>query len=183
MITIISGTNRKHSECLTFAKKYEDILLEKTEEQTKLLSLEDIPHDWFHPQMYNAKHQSSNLASLQDEYVLPADKFVFVMPEYNGSIPGALKLFIDAVSIRENKKNFKGKIAALVGIASGRAGNLRGMDHLASVLNHMGMLVLPFQLPISQISQLMEEDQIADVDTLSVMNKQAEQLIAFELTK
>jgi NAD(P)H-dependent FMN reductase len=49
-------------------------------------------------------------------------------------VPGSLKLFIDACSVREYKQNFKGKKAALVGIASGRAGNLRGMDHLTGVM-------------------------------------------------
>ena len=94
MITVISGTNRKGSECLNFAKLYADLLQKHTEEKVKLLSLEQIPHDWFHEAMYS--EQSPSVAALQDEYVLPADKMVFVMPEYNGSYPGSVKLFIDA---------------------------------------------------------------------------------------
>ncbi len=179
MITVVSGTNRKNSECLNFARTYVNILERKTSEPIRLLALEDIPHDWFHSDMYEEAAQSPSLTALQDEYILAANKFVFVMPEYNGSFPGSLKLFIDALSIRKYKGNFSGKIAALVGIASGRAGNLRGMDHLASVLNHMGTIVLPFQLPISRIRKLIDQDEIVDRATLEVLEKQADQLLAF----
>lgn len=128
MITVISATNRKDSEAQDFAKFYVKTLSARTSEEVKLLALEEIPHDWFHPDMYAEKGQSPSLARLQDEYMLPAGKFVFVIPEYNGSFPGVLKLFLDACSVRKYHETFKGKKAALLGVASGRAGNLRGMD-------------------------------------------------------
>jgi chromate reductase, NAD(P)H dehydrogenase (quinone) len=178
MITVISGTNRKGSECLNFAKLYADLLQKHTEEEVKLLALEQIPHDWFHAAMYS--EQSPSVAALQDEYVLPADKMVFVMPEYNGSYPGSVKLFIDACSVREYSRNFQNKKAALVGIASGRAGNLRGMDHLTGVLNYLGMTVMPNKLPISSIFKLKNGNgEIADADTLKVMDAHARAFVGY----
>lgn len=172
MITVISGTNRQGSECLSFAKKYTALLKANTEEEVKLLALESIPHDWFHAAMY--AEQTPSLTALQDEYVLPADKMVFVIPEYNGSFPGAVKLFIDACSIRSYAQNFQGKKAALVGIASGRAGNLRGMEHLTGVLNYLGTTVMPDRLPISSISKLKnEQGEITDQDTIKTMEAHA----------
>lgn len=178
MITVISGTNRKDSECLKFAALYCAMLQENTGEEVKLLALENIPHDWFHPDMYT--RQSASLAAIQDEYVLPATKFAFVIPEYNGGFPGAVKLFIDACTVRKYKANFQGKKAALLGIATGRAGNIRGMEHLTGVLNFLGTTVMPDKLPISQISGLKDgAGEVIDEETLGVMREHALEFLAF----
>lgn len=180
MITVVSGTNRKGSECLRFAQKYTDLLQELSDEPVQLLALEDIPHDWFFAEMYEKGKQAPSLAQLQDQYILGADKFVYVISEYNGGFPGSLKVFLDACSVRELKASFKGKKAALVGIATGRAGNLRGMDHLTGVLHHLGTIVLPNKLPISRIYELMDkEGNITDSGTIEVMRKQAKEILAF----
>jgi chromate reductase, NAD(P)H dehydrogenase (quinone) len=180
MITVISGTNRKSSEALHFAKHYFNLLAAKSNEPVKLLALENIPHDWFHPDMYEKGQQTPSLTALQDEYMLPANKFVYVIPEYNGGFPGALKLFLDGCSIREYKPTFAGKKAALVGVATGRAGNLRGIDHLTGILHHVGTLVLPQILPISSIEKLMDDDgNITDPGTLKAIEKQVDAFLAF----
>lgn len=171
MITVISGTNRKASESLMFARQFVDFLRKYGQEEVRLLSLESIPHDWFHADMYEKGGQSGSLAALQDKYVTEADKFLIVSPEYNGSIPGSLKLFLDACSVRNYATNFRNKKAALVGVATGRAGNLRGIDHLTSILHHMGAVIMPAQLPISRISDLAEEGTIIDEATLSIMEQ------------
>ena len=51
MISIISGTNRKNSEALRFSKLIEGIYLDKGAE-VQLLALEEIPHEYFFPEMY-----------------------------------------------------------------------------------------------------------------------------------
>ena len=181
MITVVSGTNRKGSRCKVFAQQYFEFLREALgEEEVKFLALEDIPQEWLSADMYAPEGQHPELTVIQDEYVLPARGFVFVSPEYNGSYPGVLKLFIDACSIREYAKNFKGKKAALLGVASGRAGNLRGMSHLAGVLHYLGTTTMPDQLPISQISNLLDENNhIVDEDTLDVMRTHAQAFSRF----
>ncbi|MFN7116976.1 MAG: NADPH-dependent FMN reductase [Saprospiraceae bacterium] len=180
MITVISGTDRRESESLNFAKKYVELIQSKTDDPVKLLALEDIPHDWWHVDMYETDGQTPSLAHLQDEYILPASKFIFVSPEYNGSFPGVLKLFLDACSVRAYKASFKHKKAALVGIATGRAGNLRGMDHLTGILNHLGIIVLPNKVPISKIDQLYDSDgNIVDAPTLRTIEKHVEEFLAF----
>lgn len=180
MISIIAGTNRRNNEALQFARHYKQVIESKTAEPVTLLNLESIPHDWFHPGMYTAQEQSLSLAQLQDEYILAADSFVFIIPEYNGSFPGVLKLFLDACSIRQNRENFSGKKVILTGIASGRAGNLRGMDHLTGILHHLGAIVLPNKLPISSIEKLMDPTgEIMDLPTLRAIEKQIEEFLHF----
>lgn len=180
MITVIASTNRKDSGAKQFATHYHGLLRQLTDEPVALLALEDIPHDWFHPHMYEPEGQAKSLRRLQERYILPADKFVFVVPEYNGGFPGVLKLFLDAVSVYRYRDNFFGKKAALVGIASGRAGNLRGMEHLTGILNHLGIVVFPDRLPISSIENLIDaQGRITDPATLQVLEQQARAFLAF----
>ncbi|MEL7251935.1 MAG: NAD(P)H-dependent oxidoreductase [Bacteroidota bacterium] len=183
MITVISGTNRKGSRCKVFAQQYFEFLREQMgEEEVKFLALEDIPQGWLSADMYSEDGQNAELTAVQDEYILPAKGFVFLSPEYNGSFPGVLKLFIDGCSVRKYAQNFKGKKAALLGVASGRAGNLRGMSHLAGVLHYLGTTTMPNQLPISQIGDLLDEnDQIIDEETLKVMQQHAQAFSQFVL--
>ncbi len=179
MITIISGSNRKGSEALHFARQFSELFKKHTDQSIHLIELENIPHDYFFPEMYAEEGQAPSIQSIQDNSLIPAAKFFFIVPEYNGSFPGALKLFIDACSVRAYQDTFKDKKAAIAGIATGRAGNLRGMDQLTHVLNHLGTFVMPNRLPISGISNLKEGNQITDATTLEAMEAQVIEFLDF----
>jgi NAD(P)H-dependent FMN reductase len=180
MITVIAGTNRKGSETAHFAKHLFDVLKKESKEDVKFLDLQDIPHDWFHSAMYAADTQTVSLAKIQDDCILPAEKFIFVIPEYNGGFPGVVKMFIDACSVRNYADNFKGKKAAIVGVAAGRAGNLRGMEHLTGVLNYLGTTVMPNRLPISSIGGLLDKDKnVKDKETIKVLQEFSESVVKF----
>lgn len=180
MITVISGSNRKNNRTLAFAKMYVKELESITEEEIVLFDMSEMPHDWMHDAMYNENKQTESLAALQEKYIVSAQKFVFVTPEYNGSYPGVVKLFIDGVSVRNYSDNFKNKKAALVGVASGRAGNLRGMDHLADSLNHMGAITLPNRMPYSGVSDLMDKNgNVVDEDTIKTIRKHVKEFVKF----
>ncbi len=179
MITVISGTNRKDAKTHVFAKHYADVLRTKTEEVVYFISLEEIQESILHPDMYNPASMKEELKKVQEETIIPAEKFVFVSPEYNGSIPGIVKLFIDAISINRYKENFVGKKALLVGVASGRAGNLRGLDHLTGMLNHVGVAVMPNKLPISSIGSILNDKDEINENTQEVINKHIESFLNF----
>ena len=180
MITVISGTNRRMSFTFPIAKQFFNLVGKYTSEEAKLLSLESLPLELFHTGMYNENGQSKSLIKLQNEYMILADKFLIVMPEYNGGYPGVLKMFIDACSVRECSKTFEGKKVAMVGLASGKAGNLRGMDHLTGVMNYLGCIVMPNKLPISQIEKLVDESgEIVEKESLGLIKKHVKDFIAF----
>ena len=101
------------------------------------------------------------------------------MPEYNGSFPGYLKLFIDAISVHQLKESFGGKYAAQIGIASGRQGNLRGMDHFTAILNHMNCNVVPGHLPISGISAVINKEGKMQEDTKNAISTKIEHLMSY----
>lgn len=179
MITVINGTNRSENNTDIFADHFFELIQQKSAEPVKYLALHSIPHDWFSPEMYDSKHQSATITALQDELISPANKFFIVSPEYNGGVPGVLKLFIDAISVRNYSTNFKNKKIGLAGVASGRAGNLRGMDQLTQFFHHMGGIVMPKQLPISSIKGLLKDDIIIEAATLEAMEKHVDSFLKF----
>ncbi|MDH3245694.1 MAG: NAD(P)H-dependent oxidoreductase [Saprospiraceae bacterium] len=180
MITVISGTNRRNSETERIAGYIVERLRNRFEVEAKLLTLTDLPADILHDDMYSKDGQSDELGNLQDAEMVPADKFWFVFPEYNGSFPGVLKLFLDALSVRRYKETFASKKAALTGVSSGRAGNLRGMEQLTGILNHLQVVVLPNKLPISSVEELLKGNStLSDQNTVEVLDKQMAEFLAF----
>ncbi len=179
MITVIAGTNRENSKANIIANHYLQLLKEQSEE-SQLLCLDSLPLNFMHPQMYSSQDQNKELATIQNKYIIPASKFIFVVSEYNGSFPGILKLFIDACSVREISSSFYGKKAGLVGVSSGRAGCLLGMDHLSSILNYLKLTILPNKLPISSIDSLISErGEIIDELTKKSIHQHVNQFIEF----
>ena len=179
MITVINGTNRKGNLTQIFAKAAVEIFKSKTDEEVKYLDLEEISGEILHASMYDGKVQSEQIIKLQDECFSPANKIVFIIPEYNGSYPGIVKLFLDAISVRNYTDTFKGKKVAMIGTASGRAGNLRGIDHLIGVCQHVGMTAYPKNLPISSIKSVLNENSEINDGTMEAMNGFADGFLAF----
>jgi chromate reductase len=164
MITIVSGTNRIGSSTLKVAKEYQRILAEKGAEGN-IFSLEGVDF-W---------ERNEAFIKIENEIIQPTKAFIFITPEYNGSFPGALKMLIDTGSTH---KIWWYKKALLTGVATGRAGNLRGMDHLNAVLNHIKITVHPNQLPISSVDKLMDENgKFTHEPTIKAINNQLDEFL------
>ncbi|MEE9438470.1 MAG: NAD(P)H-dependent oxidoreductase [Saprospiraceae bacterium] len=178
MIAIVSGTNRPNSKTEFISQYLFDLIGKYTDEEVNLIKLTEIPPDLISPGMYATDGQSEALAKLQDEVLIPSDKWILISPEYNGSYSGIVKVFLDALSVRNYAQTFNSKKTGLVGVASGRAGNLRGLDHLTTSLNYLGMNIFPNRLPIAQIDSKITDDKLND-ETIDVLNKFLENFVKF----
>jgi len=171
MITIIQATNRPDSSTEFVSRHIQDLLISITSTQVGYVSMADIPSEIIHCDPYEEDSLPQKIITIQDQFMIPAEKFIWIVPEYNGSFPGILKLFIDSISVRFYNETFPGKKSAVIGITSGRSGNIRGMDHLTSILMHMKSIVYPRLLPISRISELMDANgKIIHDQTVKVLN-------------
>lgn len=181
MITIIASTNRPGSNTKKVAEEVKNMFLAQGEKDVQFLSLEELTADMFGPDMYNPEKQSKKLHEIQDKYIIPAKKFYFVIPEYNGGFPGILKTFIDACSMRNGVESFKsGKKAAVLGIAMGRAGNLRGLEHFVGILNYLQISVMPNVQPLALIhTHLDEAGKIKDEHIKTTVEAHVKQFAAF----
>ncbi|WP_462255392.1 NADPH-dependent FMN reductase [Ferruginibacter sp.] len=164
MLTIVSGTNRLGSNTLKVAIEYQRILKEKGVD-ANLFSLEGI----------NLMQRESSFEKIENEIMIPTSSFIFIVPEYNGSFPGVLKMLFDTGSSHNIWFN---KEALITGNSTGRAGNLRGMDHLADILNYLKITVHPNKLPLSSVNTLMDADgKFTDAGTLYAINYQLDEFL------
>lgn len=167
MITVISGTDRKDSMTIRVAALYTKLLRAKTDDSVHLLSLEGL----------NVWEKDGKFQEAQQRLLIPSDKFAFIMPEYNGSFPGMLKTMLDYSDIRSCWWNKK---AMLTGVADGRAGNLRGMDHMTGILNYLKVSVLHNKIPLSRISEEIDlEGNLLKEETVKVINNQIDEFLKF----
>lgn len=172
-MTIISATNRVDSNTEKIANYYKSTLESKGVD-VELFSLKDLPESVLHTDLYGKR--SEEFQKIIDRYVDKQTKFIFIAPEYNGSFAGILKVFLDAISPRmwtENK-------ACLVGVSTGRAGNLRGMEHLTNILNYLKINVYHNKLPISRVDTLLDvSGNLTDAETQKVIDWQLEGFLKF----
>lgn len=68
------------------------------------------------------------------ESIASVDAILFVTPEYNRSIPGALKNAIDWASRPYGQNSFTRKPSAVIGTSPGKIGTAVGQQHLRSIL-------------------------------------------------
>jgi NAD(P)H-dependent FMN reductase len=121
--------------------------------------------------------RGDEMKQIEQDYLIPADKIVLIMPEYNGSFPGILKLMMDNSDVR---KAWWHKKIMMVGVADGRAGNLRGLDHMTNILHYLKAHVLFNKLPISRINEeIHETGEVLKPVTQRVIQQQVDDFLNF----
>jgi len=175
MITIICGTNRKNSISSKITKHYQQILNDKGEETFVIDLAKDLPEDFLKSALYENSGKNESFNPIR-EHMKKSTKYVFIVPEYNGSFPGALKLFIDGL---EFPSTLKGKKCAIVGLSSGIQGGVLAMSHLTDIFNYLGMHVMAFKPKLLEINRKISDDQLIDDLYIKQLNQQAEDLIKF----
>lgn len=171
MITIINATNRGDNLTRVVGNHYASMLREMGI-PCKQFGLNELPISIIN-QDYGTP--GPELLTMAEEFIIPVPRLVIISPEYNGSIPGILKLFIDSLK----PEHFRGKRAALVGVASGRAGNLRGLDHLTAILHHLGVEVFSKRAYVSHVHKGVSDGVLTDAEAIRSMAAQAERFMAF----
>ena len=150
-ITIISGTNRAGSNTLRLATWVRGAYTEAGHDVT-LLDLQQLPQGIFHPGAYAAK--PAGFAPFADA-VTGADGLVVVTPEYNGSLPGALKLFIDMLPF---PVAFERRPVCFVGVAAGRWGALRPVEQLQQIFGYRNGFLFPDRVFVPGVGDALADD-------------------------
>lgn len=155
MIQIISGTNQAQSQSGLVAEFYREQLANHGYE-SNIVDLADLPTDFTFSALYGNQNEGFNI--LRDN-VEQADALVFVLPEYNGSYPGAMKAFLDGFHY---PSRLTGKPVALVGLSGGGSGNALGLSHFADVMSFFGADVLGLRVKIPFAKKNFSEGNIQD---------------------
>jgi NAD(P)H-dependent FMN reductase len=174
VITILVGTNRPQSRARIVANFYAALLTELAAPH-QILDLTELPADFLNTALYHNAGQHPGF----NEFIAPldrSDKLVVIAPEYNCSIPGALKAFIDALPY---PGGIRGKKAALISLSSGGMGGALALSHLTDILFYLGTTVLPQRVRLPGISQhLSTEGELASPLFAQLLREQALALLA-----
>jgi chromate reductase len=174
MIKIIVGTNRQNSLSNKLALIYLENL-KKMGKNAEILNLQDLPHDFVFSALYE-NNGKNNLFNNFHQKVKEGKKFVFIVPEYNGSFPGILKSFIDGMTY---PNSFRNKKCALVGLSSGIGGGGIALSHLTDIFHYLGMHVLAFKPKLAKIEDNMSDNLLTNRLYMELLQSQAEMLIDF----
>lgn len=134
-LTVVPGTNRAgaltHKLAKLIAADYAALGCE-----VDLLTL-DLGPEFLDPLAY--KQPQPAVSSLVARF-LSCDAAVFVVPEYNGSYPGILKLFVDMLPEREG---FSQRPCAFIGLSAGQFSSLRSVEHFQGVAGYRNAYIFP----------------------------------------
>jgi FMN reductase len=83
-----------------------------------------------------------------------ATGLVVATPEYHGSYSSVIKLAIDNLGY---PSGIGGKPVALLGVAAGVIGAIKALEHLRSVLSHVGGIVLPMPVSVARVNTVFDD--------------------------
>jgi chromate reductase, NAD(P)H dehydrogenase (quinone) len=173
-ITIISGTNNKNALTAQVADYYAG-LLQKQGCDNQVLKLTSLPADFTATALYENNGKNPEFNRLRT-IVETAQKYVFIIPEYNGSFPGVFKAFIDGLRFPDT---FKGKKCAMVGVSQGPQGGVFAMSHLTDIFHYLKMHVYPLKLKLGGIQDSQLTTLLANERYVQLLEEQAEGIIHY----
>lgn len=120
---------------------------------------------------------ASEEAKQMQQTVALADGVILATPEYHGSFSSVMKLLIDNLGF---PSALSGKPVALLGVAAGRIGAIKALEHLRSVASHVGALVLPGPVSVARVRQVFDgEGRVLDEDVAAMVRGLATTLIGY----
>lgn len=172
MLYILVGTDRPQSRSLAVAKIIEPFYA-NCGFQTKIMKLEDLDLQDLNGSHYAGAKPPKIQKAIDD--LMVAEGIVIVCPEYNGSYPGVLKLFIDHWKYPES---FERRPICYVGLG-GRFGALRPIEHLQQVFGYRNAFNFPDRVFIQNVWESVKENAITIPAIEELLQKQAQGFCRF----
>lgn len=172
-MTLLAGTNRPGSNTRKVARELEGIYRELGV-PLRVLDLAELPAEIFHPSAYADKPESFRVFA---QGILDALGLVVVTPEYNGSLPGVLKYFIDMLKFPES---FEGRPVCFVGLGAGMWGALRPVEQLQMIFGYRNAYLYPQRVFIPAVNTVLDDaGRLKDTELLGRLKAQAAGFIDF----
>jgi chromate reductase, NAD(P)H dehydrogenase (quinone) len=150
-ILAIAGSLREHA----LSKRIVKTAIKGAERagaEVTYVDLRDYPMPIYNLDEHETKGFDEHALRLQGLFT-QHDGFLIASPEYNGSLPAALKNAIDWVSRPSDQYPrsavFAGKFAAVMASSPGSLGGVRSLAHLRGVLTSVSVNVLPQEIAVS----------------------------------
>jgi len=173
MIALIVGTNRPGSNTRKVVAQIEAFYA-ALKVPLLVLDLAQLPPEIFSPGSYAEKPKSFQLFA---DAVLQSAGLHVVTPEYNGSVPGVLKYFIDMLKFPES---FEQKPVCFTGLAAGIWGALRPVEQLQAIFSYRNAHIFPTRVFLPQINNLLDASgKIKDAEQIARLKAQVDGFVEF----
>jgi len=143
-LKIISATDRPNSNASKIAAYVQKKYMERGVE-AEIISLEDFPLADVAGGKYGTDIESVRKFR---QPVIEADGLVFIIPEYNGSFPGVLKVFVDYLPFPEA---FEGMPMSFIGEAAGAFGALRAVEQFQMIAAYRNARLFPERVFVPRV--------------------------------
>lgn len=172
MIEIVAGTDRRGSRSSQVAKLIHGYF-QAINAPSQILDLADLPMVHLH----TARYDQRELKEMGEAVgrINTAQGLMMVIPEYNGSFPGALKHFIDHWKFPDS---FVGRPVSFVGLG-GRFGGLRAVEQMQQVFGYRDAFMFPQRTFLINVQQLLKDGQIQDAMIVDLLKKQTSDFARF----
>ncbi len=97
----------------------------------------------------------SNTTKHLQQTVRQATGIILATPEYHGSFSSVMKLIIENLGF---PSALAGKPVALLGVAGGTIGAIKSLEHLRSVVSHVGGIVLPLPISVPNVQNVFDSE-------------------------
>ncbi|MCS6302896.1 MAG: NAD(P)H-dependent oxidoreductase [Nitrospira sp.] len=120
--------------------------------------------------------QSKDAKQLQQK-VGQATGIILATPEYYGSFSSVMKLVIESLG---HPSALAGKPVALLGVAGGTIGAVKSLEHLRSVVSHVGGIVLPLPISVANVTTVFDnEGKCLDADADQLIRSVGRNLLTY----
>jgi NAD(P)H-dependent FMN reductase len=166
MISIIAGTNRPQSRTLKIAQIVKGFL-DKHGIAAQIIDLQLISFKELDGTQYKLNKPVDMSEAI--EKLHQSQGYLVIAPEYNGSLPGILKYFIDHW---EYPKTFEYIPMAFVGLG-GRFGGVRPVEHMQQIFGYRNAFIFPERVFVFNVWDAMKTGELTDPLTLKLLENQA----------
>lgn len=169
---IVSGTNRPGSRSVQVAKILQQIYGDQGESY-EILDLNKLDLS----RLTGAEYGQNQPQQLKEwvEKISSSKSLVMIVPEYNGSYPGVLKVFIDHWKFPES---FEYRPVSFVGLG-GRFGGLRAVEHLQQVFAYRNAYLFPERVFLMNCANTVRDGALHDPVALDLLKQQAKNFSRF----
>ena len=171
-IVVVCGTNRDGALSRLLATEVSESYRQR-DQSVDLLDMNELPPEALLPTAY--KEQAEPVKKLVDRF-LASDGAVFVIPEYNGSYPGVIKLFVDMLPYPEG---FDSRPCAFIGLAAGQFKSLRAVEHFQQVAGYRNAYMYPRRIFIGDSFKQFVDGKLSDDELSKRLHAQADGFIQF----
>jgi len=166
-ITLISASQRhkSNSQSMKVARYMSQVLIDKySVKDIETISLSDKPYPLWDEGIWDGEAKWNDVLAPVTARLSASDAFIFIVPEYHGMAPAALKNFL----LMHNRHQIGHKPVLLVGVSSSDGGAYPLAELRMSSAKNNRLCYIPEQLVIRHVESVLNDktsDNNPDADT------------------